>query len=75
MDEKQLILKRLGERIKAARKGQNLTQLDLEIVTGISNQDISKIEKGRKDLHFTTVVRIANALGITLNDLYPPESK
>ncbi len=40
----------VGERIRILRKHRNLTQLVLEVVTGISNADIGRIENGQKNV-------------------------
>jgi len=59
---------RLGELIGLARECKGWTLRDLERATGISNALISQIETGKvKDPGFTTVVRLADALGFTLD--------
>ncbi|MFB6453732.1 helix-turn-helix domain-containing protein [Chitinophaga sp. Hz27] len=70
MDEKKQILRRIGVTIQAIRKGKGMTQVDLEIATGIANQDISAIERGLVDLHFITLARIAKGLKVQVSDLY-----
>jgi transcriptional regulator with XRE-family HTH domain len=66
-------LKALGIRIKKVREANNLIQLDLEVKTGISRSDISKIENGLKNIEFITIVKIAEALDVDLFDLFKPE--
>lgn len=59
---------RLGELLAVAREVKGLTLRDLEKASGISNALISQIETGKvKDPGFTTVVRLAQALGLTLD--------
>ena len=65
-------LKALGERIKRIRTEQNLVQLDLEVKTGISRADISKIENGLKNIEFITIIKIAEALEVEIVELFKP---
>lgn len=59
---------RLGELIGLARECKGWSLRDLERATGISNALISQIETGKvKDPGFTTVVRLSDALGFTLD--------
>jgi transcriptional regulator with XRE-family HTH domain len=59
---------RLGELIGVARECKGWTLRDLEKASGVSNPLISQIEHGRvKDPGFATVVRLVDALGITLD--------
>jgi len=66
-------LKALGLRIRKIRETNNLVQLDLEVKTGISRSDISKIENGLKNIEFITIVKIAEALDVDIYDLFKPE--
>lgn len=59
---------RLGELIGVARECKGWTLRDLEKASGVSNPLISQIETGKvKDPGFATVVRLVDALGITLD--------
>jgi DNA-binding XRE family transcriptional regulator len=66
-------LKALGIRIRKIREASNLVQLDIEVKTGISRSDISKIENGLKNIEFITIVKIAEALDIEVFELFKPE--
>jgi HTH-type transcriptional regulator, competence development regulator len=68
-------VKELGKRIKKIRESNNWTQLDIEIRTGISRSDISKIENGLKNIEFFTLVKIADALKVQTVDLFKTEKK
>jgi transcriptional regulator with XRE-family HTH domain len=58
---------KLGELIAIARECKKWTLRDLERETGISNALISQIEHGHvKDPGFSTVVRLTDALGLSL---------
>lgn len=52
----------LGEMIKKARKEQNLTQAQLGELVGVQKAQISKIETNAKDVRFSTIMRVFNAL-------------
>jgi transcriptional regulator with XRE-family HTH domain len=68
-------LKALGKRIRQIRKEKNLIQLDLEVKSGISRTDISKIENGLKNVEFLTIIKIAEALDIAVADLFIYDSR
>ncbi len=52
----------LGEMIKKARKEQHLTQEELGQLIGVQKAQISKIENNTKDVRFSTVLRVFDAL-------------
>jgi transcriptional regulator with XRE-family HTH domain len=59
---------RLGDLIAVARECKGWTLRDLEKASGVSNALISQIELNKvKDPGFSTVVRIADALGLTID--------
>jgi len=59
---------RIGELIGIARECKGWTLRDLEKASGVSNAVINQIETGKvSDPRFTTVVRLVDALGITLD--------
>jgi len=53
----------VGKEIRKIRKNQHLSQRELAQKTGISQQLISRIEKGRENISLITLKRISNALG------------
>jgi len=59
-----------GERLKELRLKEGITQLDLEIQSGISRTEISRIENGLKNIEFFTIVKLAEALQINLVDFF-----
>ena len=62
--------KKLGNLIREARTGAGLTQEQLaKKVTGISALDISKAERGQKDLTQAQLKAIAKATGVTQSSL------
>jgi len=52
----------LGEMIKKARKEQHLTQEQLGKLIGVQKAQISKIETNAKDVRFSTIMRVFEAL-------------
>lgn len=63
-------LKLLGKKIKYFREKKGWVQLDLELRSDINRTEISKIENGKKNIEFYTIVRLADALEIELIDLF-----
>lgn len=60
-------LNNLSERIQYAMDKRDMTQADLARATGMSTSKISYIVTGAtKDPQFTTVVKIAKALDVSL---------
>lgn len=52
----------LGDMIKKARKEQHLTQEQLGQLVGVQKAQISKIENNAKDVRFSTVMKVFEAL-------------
>lgn len=57
-----LKLEILGDMIKKARKEQHLTQEQLGKLIGVQKAQISKIENNAKDVRFSTILRVFEAL-------------
>lgn len=53
------------ERIKAIREGKRLSQLDLSLISGVSQTAISQIETGKKSPTLATFLRLCDALEIS----------
>jgi DNA-binding XRE family transcriptional regulator len=60
--EFELKLDVMGEMIKKARKKQQMTQEQLGKLIGVQKAQISKIESNAKDVRFSTIMRVFNAL-------------
>ena len=60
--EFELKLEVLGYMIKKARKEQHLTQDQLGKLVGVQKAQISKIENNTKDVRFSTVLKVFEAL-------------
>lgn len=61
---------RFGGRVKEIRKGKGLSLQELELIVGISNGQISRIENGLVNAKFETIARIAEALQVEMVDLF-----
>jgi len=60
----------LAENIRRIRKKKNLTQEKLARMADISNNTLVKIEMGMaKEPTITTVTKIADALGVSIDEL------
>lgn len=69
--EKSEILKKVGKRIKEVRLQKGFSQADLvgRMEGNIDATNISRIEAGRTNPTVFTLYRIAEALGVPLNEL------
>jgi transcriptional regulator with XRE-family HTH domain len=59
----------LGERIRAERQRRRISQEDLHLGAGISRDVLQRIESGRHNTTFHTLLRIARVLDVPLADL------
>lgn len=60
----------LGTYIKKAREAKGMSQKEVSTESGLDNGNYSRIENGKTDPSFSTVVKIAQALQIDLHDLF-----
>lgn len=65
----------IGKRLHQLRKHRNLTQLDLEVTSGVPNSDISRIENGKKNIEVITLIKFSIALKVKLIELFNYEGK
>jgi transcriptional regulator with XRE-family HTH domain len=57
--------------LKTARKIKGITQQELAALSGVPQQTISKLEKGRtRDLTWRTASRLAAALGVEPHEIF-----
>ena len=61
--------KKKKKRIQEVRKQQEMTQAELAALTDMSDSYISYIETAKKQASLEALVRISNALGITVDEL------
>ena len=60
----------LGKRIEHLRKSKGWSQLDLSIESEVNKNYICDLENGRRNPSLEILERIANALNITLEELF-----
>lgn len=63
-------LKAFGKRAKAIRKIKGMSQLDLALAVSKDRSEISKIENGKLNIEFLTIVKLAEALESEISDLF-----
>ena len=59
----------LGRAIRRARRRSGVTQIELARQLGMHRTQLGHVEQGRKDFQLSTMVRIADALGVPLSML------
>lgn len=62
----------VANRIREVRKSKKMTQKELAEKLGVKHNTISNYERNVSELGQNELFRISNALGISINDLYPP---
>lgn len=63
-------MKGLGDRVHNLRKSRQLTLVELAKSTGIDQATLSRIENGKMTGTLDSHMKIADALGVRLSDLY-----
>lgn len=71
MDMRRLV----GRNFARIRKGKNLTQEQVAALSGISQQYISDLERGRRNPTVVTLFELAQALGVSHVDLVLPDDE
>lgn len=64
----------IGERIAQLRKAQNLSQQKFSYEAEIERSYLTHVEKGRKNISIETLMKITDALGITLKEFFNQET-
>lgn len=59
----------LGRNIQTLRRGLGLTQEDLAAAAGLHPVEVSRAERGVRDLRISTVVKLASGLKVPASDL------
>jgi transcriptional regulator with XRE-family HTH domain len=60
----------LARTIRQLRRDRELSQEALASAAGMHPKHLSEIERGNKDPRASTVARLADALGVTVGELY-----
>jgi len=68
-EEKEL-LNALGRKIREARKSKGLSQKQFSYASEIEKASLSRIENGRTNISFLTLVKICACLEIAMHELF-----
>jgi transcriptional regulator with XRE-family HTH domain len=63
------ICQRFGERLRELRKHRGWRQLDLAEQAGISENYVSELELGQKEVCLRTIGVLSKALGVAIEDI------
>ncbi len=61
--------KKLGENLKKIRAKKNITQTELAKTLGVDKSFVSNIENGKTNPTLSTITNLAQALGVSTNEL------
>ena len=75
VEEAFVFQKQVGGRVRELRTLQGMTLQTLEAFTGIERPTLMKIEKGDYNVRASTVVRLAEAIGVYPHELYIPREQ
>ena len=73
IQEKALFRAEIAQRIKETRESLGLSQMELAGKAGLTQQQISTLESGKKFLSAFGIVKLAKALGVTTDYLLTGE--
>lgn len=61
--------KRLGQNVRAARAAKGWTQEDLAHESGLAVVQVSRVERGAREIRLTTLLKLVRALGVRPDEL------
>jgi transcriptional regulator with XRE-family HTH domain len=70
MSTEKNILTKFGDRVKELRKEKELSQEELAHLAGLHRTYIGMIERAEKNITLNNIKKIANALGVSINQLF-----
>lgn len=70
MREEELI--RLGQLIRSKREVQKLSQIELANKSNVNRNYIGMLERGERNPSFLSLLKIAQGLGLTIDQLLQP---
>jgi transcriptional regulator with XRE-family HTH domain len=70
MDEADRIARRIGERIREARRRKGMVLAMLSAPTGLSPAFLSRLERGEASTSIANLIRIAGVLGVELQEFF-----
>jgi len=72
--KKEIVLIRIGMKIRKLREEQNISQQDLAAACNFEKSNMSRIEAGRTNLTIGTLLKICQILEVRLVDLIDIEN-
>ena len=69
MEERRAILEAFGANVRSARQARDWTQEDLAAATGLAVVQISRVERGVREVRLTTLVRLSKSLEVSPEQL------
>jgi transcriptional regulator with XRE-family HTH domain len=64
-----------AEQLRRVREAKGMTRYRLAKLSGLSSEGVNKLEQPRNDPKLSTLLKLANALGVSLYELLPaPEA-
>ena len=67
------ILMKIGDKIKKAREAKGWSQKEVALSLKMDQSQYSKIENNKTDPHLSTIEKITEALGISIEELFTAE--
>lgn len=64
------IKSKVGKRIKEIRKKKSISQKDLSFSADLDRSYIASVENGQRNISIVNLEKIANALDVTLSELF-----
>jgi len=62
-------LERFGQNVRSLRLARGWTQEDLAHEAGLAPVQVSRIERGKREIRLTTLLRLVNALEVSPTEL------
>jgi len=69
------VRKLVGRNFARLRREKGLTQEEVEVRSGFSQQYLSSLERGRRNPTVVTLYELARAIGVSHVDLVKPDDK
>lgn len=63
-------IRTFGENVRRARLAREWTQEDLAHASGLAVVQVSRIERGVREVRLTTIVRLLDALKLSADELF-----
>ena len=70
MESKNEVLVRFGNKVRELRKKNGFSQEELSFKANVHRTYIGMIERAEKNITLVNIEKIANALGVNINDLF-----